>query len=153
MLVKTIQFTQPGKVEFVTEELDMTPKAGHVILKTECTLISPGTEMDVLFSRTAGGNTKYPSVMGYSAVAKVVAVGEGVTHVAVGDRCLCYHSKHRNYQNMPGRDVVKITSNSLASEDAVYCVVGCMGYQGVRRCRPEFGESMMVMDAQYALAH
>jgi threonine dehydrogenase-like Zn-dependent dehydrogenase len=83
--------------------------------------------------------------LGYGAVARVLETGDGVTEFQPGDRCLCYHSCHRSYQRCPAEKVVKIESDGLPSEEAVFCVVGCMGFQGVRRCRPEFGESMMVM--------
>ena len=145
MKTRTIQFVSRGKAELVETELDEKLSADEVLLKTICTLISPGTE----FANLNGNNNWYPVnfpiTLGYSAVATVLAVGTDVTNVTVGDRCLCYHSSHRNYQKRPSRDVVKIEYDDLAAEEAVYCVVGCMGFQGVRRCRPEFGESLMVM--------
>ena len=55
------------------------------------------------------------------------------------------HSAHRSYQKLPASKVVRIDYPELASEEAVFCVVGCMGFQGVRRCRVELGESVMVM--------
>ena len=145
MKTKAIQFVSRGKAQLNDTEIRDTPQAGEVMLKTICTLISPGTEFACLNGVTNRGPVAYPMTLGYSAVATVLAVGEDVTHVKVGDRCLCYHSVHRNYQLMPGRDVVKIENDDLPAEEAVYCVVGCMGFQGVRRCRPEFGESLMVM--------
>ena len=145
MKTKAIQFVSRGKAQLNDTEIRDTPQAGEVMLKTICTLISPGTEFACLNGVTNQGKVVYPMTLGYSAVATVLAIGENVTNVKVGDRCLCYHSVHRNYQMMPARDVVKIEDDSLAAEEAVYCVVGCMGFQGVRRCRPEFGESLMVM--------
>ena len=145
MKTRTIQFISKCNAELCETELDETLAPDQVLLKTICTLISPGTELDTLTGVVHNGRLTYPVTLGYSAVAEVIAAGENVTHVTVGDRCLCYHSKHRNIQKMPGRDVVKIEDDTLSSEEAVYCVVGCMGFQGVRRCRPEFGESLMVM--------
>jgi len=72
-------------------------------------------------------------------------VGSAVTTLREGDRCLCYHSHHSVYQKMPERNLARIEDDALPSAQAVFCVVGCMGFQGVRRCRPEFGESLMVM--------
>jgi len=116
----------------------------RVLLKTECTLISPGTEYACLCG-TGSSGTKFPMTLGYSAVARVVKVGEQVHSLCVGDRCLCYHSSHRNYQLMPACNLVRIEDEKLPAEEAVFCVVGCMGFQGVRRCKPELGESLMVM--------
>lgn len=143
MKAKVIQFVSQGKAEFLDIDFceDLAPN--QVLLKTICTLISPGTEFACINGSVS--KNKFPMTLGYSAVATVMAVGENVTKFAVGDRCLCYHSAHRNYQIMPENNLVKILDDSLPSEEAVYCVVGCMGFQGVRRCRPEFGESLMVM--------
>lgn len=146
MKAKVIQFVSMGKAELLEEtdfDLDAELAPDHVLLKTICTLISPGTEFACISGSV--GHCKFPVTLGYSAVATVLKVGENVTKLAVGDRCLCYHSGHRNYQLMPESKLVKILDDSLPAEEAVYCVVGCMGFQGVRRCRPEFGESLMVM--------
>ena len=146
MKTKTIVFVAPGKAEFLERDLDETLATDHVLLKTECTLISPGTEFANLSGNTNQGNTAaFPRVLGYSAVARVLKAGSSVTTLREGDRCLCYHSHHRNYQLMPESNLVRIEDDALPAREAVFCVVGCMGFQGVRRCRPEFGESLMVM--------
>lgn len=145
MKIKRIDFVSRGKAEFREGELSDTLADDMVLLKTICTLISPGTEFACLNGNTNQGNFSFPITLGYSAVATALKVGKNVSHIQVGDRCLCYHSFHGNYQLRPGRDVVKIEDDALPSEEALYCVVGCMGFQGVRRCRPEFGESLMVM--------
>ena len=145
MKVPTIQFVEKGKALLTETEFVCQAGAGEVLLKTECTLISPGTEFACLNGNTNRGTVQFPMTLGYSAVARVLETGEGVTEFQPGDRCLCYHSCHRSYQRCPAEKVVRIESDGLPSEEAVFCVVGCMGFQGVRRCRPEFGESMMVM--------
>lgn len=145
MKIPVIQFVAKGKAELRETEFSCDPGPGQVILKTECTLISPGTEFACLNGNTNRGTVTFPLTLGYSAVARVIATGEGVTEFAEGDRCLCYHSAHKSYQCCPAEKVARIESPDLPSEEAVFCVVGCMGFQGVRRCRPEFGESMMVM--------
>ena len=144
MKVKSIDFVARGKAEFREIEMNETLAPDHVLLKTVCTLVSPGTEFACLNGTDLGG-MKFPKTLGYSAVAHVLKTGSAVTELHEGDRCLCYHSCHRNYQNMPQQNLVKIVDDGLPAEEAVFCVIGCMGFQGVRRCRPEFGESLMVM--------
>ena len=146
MKTMSIQFTARGKAEFKETELDENLAANEILLKTEVTLISPGTEFACLNGVTNRGNEiQFPMTLGYSAVGRVLKVGENVKGFAEGDRCLCYHSVHRNYQKRPVADVVKIEDDGLDAKYAVFCVVGCMGFQGVRRCRVEIGESAMVM--------
>ena len=146
MKVRSIDFVAPGKAELREIEIDGELTPNRVKLKTECTLISPGTEFACLAGNTNRSDSSvFPKTLGYSAVARVLETGSAVTLVKPGDRCLCYHSAHRNYQFMPESNLVRIEDDALPAEEAVFCVVGCMGFQGVRRCRPEFGESLMVM--------
>ena len=98
-----------------------------------------------MFEWNGYSGMNFPKTLGYSAVARVIKIGDQVKSLQVGDRCLCYHSMHRNYQLMPESNLVRIEDDQLPAEEAVFCVIGCMGLQGVRRCRPEFGESLMVM--------
>ena len=143
---KTIVFVAPGKAELQERDLDETLAPDRVLLKTDCTLISPGTEFANLTGNTnRGAKSPFPAVLGYSAVARVLKVGSAVTTLHEGDRCLCYHSHHSVYQKMPERNLARIEDDALPAREAVFCVVGCMGFHGVRRCRPEFGESLMVM--------
>ena len=141
---QAVAFTAPGRAELVAHELPDAPKADHVLLKTEYTLISPGTEFACLNGVT-GRAVRYPMYLGYSAVARVIGAGADVHDLKPGDRCLCYHSIHCSFQHMPARNVVRIEDDVLPSPEAIFCVVGTMGFQGVRRCRPEFGESSLVM--------
>ena len=145
MKVKSIDFTDFQKVEFREIESDFYDviPPDYALLKTECTLISPGTECACLNGANLGNG--FPKTLGYSAVARVIKTGEQIKELKPGDRCLCYHSAHRNYQLMPESHLVKIEDDTLLSEEAVFCVVGCMGFQGVRRCQCELGESLMVM--------
>ena len=146
MKIKSINFVARGEVDLREIDLDPVLAPNEVLLKTVCTLVSPGTEFAFLNGVTNRGDDGiYPTTLGYSAVGIVLETGSAVTRVKAGDRCLCYHSFHRSYQKMPERDVVRIMDDKLPAEEAVFCVVGCMGFQGVRRCRPEFGESLMVM--------
>ena len=146
MKVKSIDFVAAGKAELREIEIDGELTPNRVKLKTECTLISPGTEFACLAGNTNRSDSKvFPKTLGYSAVARVLETGSAVTEFKPGDRCLCYHSAHWNYQFMPESNLVRIGDDALPAEEAVFCVVGCMGFQGVRRCRPEFGESLMVM--------
>lgn len=146
MKVRSIDFVARGQAEFreIDMEIGETLPPDHVLLKTDCTLISPGTEFANL-NGTGPLGMHFPTTLGYSAVARVLKTGEQVKSLQAGDRCLCYHSHHRNYQLMSESNLVKIEDDKLPAEEAVFCVVGCMGFQGVRRCCPEFGESLMVM--------
>ena len=138
-------FTGVGKVELVSEEFSPPEllSRDELLLKTEHTLISQGTEMDCLMNRIAT-QTQYPKNLGYSAVAIVLQCGSEVTEFQEGDRVLVYHSSHSDYLIKNRKDLVRVP-NGLAGEEAVLAVVGAMGFQGLRKIRPELGETIMVM--------
>ena len=139
-----IQFSAPGKVDYAPFDFQASPdtlKRDELLLRTEYTLISPGTEMDCLMNR-AGGSV-YPKVLGYSAVARVEARGEEATEFGIGDRVLVYHSAHRTRLLKKKQDVVPVPEG-LDPLQAIFAVIGCMGFQGVRKVRPELGEAFLI---------
>lgn len=116
---------------------------GKVLLKTECTLISPGTERANLLDAT--DCRSWPKYLGYSAVASVLETGDGVTSLKPGDRVAVYHSIHASHLLKQECDLVRIEHPALPAEEAVFSIVAAMGLQGLRKVRPELGESVMVM--------
>src|SRR5436309_1464316 len=78
--------------EVVLEPLEIgRPGPGQALLRTEQTLISTGTELTMLTADFPPGSRwaqwcKYPVGVGYSSVATVLEVGEGVERVKPGDR-------------------------------------------------------------------
>ena len=84
-----VVFPERGRVEL--EEFDI-PEVGpaQVVVRTRWSLISSGTERTVLHARFEPGTHwepygRYPSYPGYSAVGEVVAVGDAVSDLVVGD--------------------------------------------------------------------
>ena len=138
----SIAFTAPGRVELESCELtEPELKRDEVFLETECTLVSPGTERACLLGLTDG---EFPKYLGYSAVARVLRAGEEAGFQA-GERVLVYHSIHSTHLVKQARDLVRIENDTLPAHAAVFAVIASMGLQGVRKARPEFGESLAVM--------
>jgi threonine dehydrogenase-like Zn-dependent dehydrogenase len=67
---------------------------GHVLVRSRVTAVSSGTELRMLY-RDAGaspaGHPGWPAIgaFGYLAAGDVIAVGDGVDHLHVGDRVAC----------------------------------------------------------------
>lgn len=115
-------------------------------MKTEYTLISPGTEKAMLLAmpNTCNG-AGFPRYPGYSATGKILAIGDGVTDLKAGDRVVAYHSPHASISIKEQRHVVRIEDAALDSKTAVFAIIAAMGLQGVRKLKVELGESVMVM--------
>ncbi len=100
-------------------------KDDEVLIATESTLISPGTERAFLLSlpNARGG---YPSRPGYSNIGKVVAVGKKVSGFSIGDRVASTHGHTSHFVTSPSR-LLKI-------EPSEALVFFNLGYYSIARC-------------------
>lgn len=84
-----------------------------------------------------------PIALGYSNVGRVVAVGDGVSGYAVGDRVVS-NGKHAEAVLSPVHLCAKIP-DSVRDEDAAFTVLSSIALQGVRLVNPTLGEYVCVM--------
>ena len=111
----------------------------------EYTVVSGGTERaNIIGMENAGGN-RFPKMLGYCGVGRVIRIGSAVKSVAAGDRVLVYHGIHTKYNIRPETDVTKVVHEDLSSLDAAFAIIASMGLGGVRKLEAEIGESAMVM--------
>ena len=120
------------------------PGAGQVLLENDYTVISAGTERANLMNlpNTSGSFPYYP---GYCGVGRVIALGDGVEGVRVGDRALVNFTGHRSHALQSAADLTLVGDDRIESLDAAFVVIAAMGLQGVRKLRVELGESVMVI--------
>lgn len=84
-----------------------------------------------------------PLPLGYCNVGEVVAVGEGVTDLAVGDR-VASNGHHAEIVCVP-RNLVARVPDRVSDDEAVFTVIGSIGLQGVRLLNPTLGETIVVV--------
>jgi len=120
------------------------PGPGEVLLENDYTVVSAGTERANLVGlpNTSGAFPFYP---GYCGVGRVVAVGDGVESVTVGERALAHFSGHRSHAVQPAAGLMVVRDERVESLDAAFVVIAAMGLQGVRKLRPEIGESALII--------
>jgi 2-desacetyl-2-hydroxyethyl bacteriochlorophyllide A dehydrogenase len=145
-----ILFTQPNVAELVPVDV-IGPSEREVLVETECTALSAGTERANLIGEVnISGAQKlqtahFPRALGYSGVGRVAEVGAGVTSVSPGDRVLIYYGKHILHNVVPEAHVLKIPYDDIPSTEAAFVVISLFSMLGVRTTRLEFGESALVM--------
>jgi predicted dehydrogenase/threonine dehydrogenase-like Zn-dependent dehydrogenase len=83
-----------------------------------------------------------PLPLGYCNVGTVVEIGNGVTGFCVGD-VVASNGKHAEYVSVPEKLVAKVPK-SVSPEEAAFTVIGSISLQGVRLCKPTFGETIVV---------
>jgi len=88
-----------------------------------------------------------PSQMGYSASGIVKEAGRGAEGFRVGDRVACAGAQianHAEFISVPVNLAVKIP-DGLPLEDASTVALGAIALQGIRRCKPQIGEFVVVV--------
>ena len=87
------------------------------------------------------------SPIGYSLAGTVIAVGEGIDDVAVGERVACAGAQsahHAEIVCVPRNLVVPVPAG-LDLADASTVTLGAIALQGVRRAAPTLGETFVVV--------
>ncbi|NCQ32852.1 MAG: zinc-binding alcohol dehydrogenase [Armatimonadetes bacterium] len=120
------------------------PKAGEVLLENDYTVVSAGTERANLVGlpNTSG---KFPFYPGYGGIGRVLALGDGVGNVEVGERALAHFSGHRSHAIQRAAGMTVVRNDRIESLDAAFIVIAAMGLQGVRKLKLEVGESVMII--------
>lgn len=126
-------------------ETFMLPSVGddEVLVATQCTLISPGTERAFLLG-LPNAQGRYPARPGYSNIGRIIEVGKGITDYEIGDRVASTQGHTSHFVTSPSR-LLKIASDDVPAEEAVFFNLGAIALQGVRKARIELGEATLVL--------
>lgn len=119
---------------------ELKPK--FVLVDTEYSAISPGTELMM-----QGLERLLPVTLGYSAVGIVREVGEGISHVAPGDRVACYgapYVRHAEVLAVPGHLAIPLSPHVDAKEAALVGL-GAIAIHALRQADLQFGEHAVVV--------
>jgi predicted dehydrogenase/threonine dehydrogenase-like Zn-dependent dehydrogenase len=154
-------------------------RPGGVLVRTEFSLISTGTELmkinesklsligkararpdqvkKVMQSVSQQGlRATYQKVsdrldsytpLGYSLCGEVVEVGDGMEHLAVGQRVACAgnsYALHAEYNWVP-RNLCVPVPEGVAAEHAAFTTVGAIAMQGYRQSEAQLGETACVV--------
>ena len=134
----------PDRAKVDIETFTLPPVgADEVLVATECTLISPGTERAFLLG-LPNAQGRYPARPGYSNIGTIVEVGTAVTDWEVGDRVASTQGHTSHFVTSPSR-LLKIASADVPAEEAVFFNLGAIALQGVRKARIELGEATLVL--------
>ncbi len=142
--MKAQRVVWPDRAKVEVETFTLPPvEDDEVLVETECTLISPGTERAFLLGlpNAQGG---YPTRPGYSSIGRIIDVGKAVTDCEVGDRVASAQGHTSHFVTAPSR-LLKIASTEMPAEEAVFFNLGAIALQGVRKARIELGEATLVL--------
>jgi 2-desacetyl-2-hydroxyethyl bacteriochlorophyllide A dehydrogenase len=101
--MKTTRALMPGPYEVGFEELELrAPGPGELLIETEASAISAGTELAIYtgihqwLADPGRSWPKFPFTPGYSAVGRVLELGEGIEKFSVGDRVV-WPGRHEHH--------------------------------------------------------
>lgn len=84
-----------------------------------------------------------PLPLGYCNVGTVLAVGEGVTDLRIGDR-VASNGSHAEVVCVP-RNLVAPVPDKVSDDEAAFTAIGAIGLQGIRLLNPTLGETIVVV--------
>jgi len=142
----TIVFPRAKEVTLETREIPQ-PKPGEVLLKTECTMISIGTEMTAFSGEYPKGSAwekhfNYPFYPGYNNIGVVVGTGEGVSPELIGKKFGTW-GRHAAYVVAETQHLEPIPAD-VSNEHAVFFTLAEIVMNGIRRSGVRWGESVVV---------
>ena len=146
---RRVVFQAPGICAIEPCETPM-PGVNELQIRTECTLISTGTELTMLHADAEPDSSwqpllRYPQYPGYSNVGRVTAVGEGVSPALIGQRVLSLGT----HASIVCRSIYEavIVPAHVSAEEAVFGVIAQIAMGGVRFAGLRFGETAAVFGA------
>jgi predicted dehydrogenase/threonine dehydrogenase-like Zn-dependent dehydrogenase len=89
-----------------------------------------------------------PLSLGYSSAGTVVAVGEGVTDVLVGERIACAgagYANHAEFACIPRLLLAKIPLPEISFDEAAFATLGAVALHGVRTAEAKLGDTVAVI--------
>jgi 2-desacetyl-2-hydroxyethyl bacteriochlorophyllide A dehydrogenase len=145
MIGRYVEFESVGKAVLKSFEVPQ-PKAGEVLLENEYTVISAGTEGANLkhLPNTVTAEYGFPWVPGYCGAGRVIAVGDEVAELKIGDRAVINWGGHRSHTIKKACQVVKIDDESVELLDAAFAPIASFPFLGIRKLKLELGESAMI---------
>ncbi len=125
-----------GKAGFIDKARQQPDKVKQVLDKMKAEGVLP--TLEAVFNKL-----NQPLPLGYCNVGVVEAVGKGVHRFKVGDR-VASNGNHAEYVCVP-ENLCALIPDGVSDEEAAFTVIGSIGLQGIRLCKPTFGETIVVI--------
>lgn len=125
-----------GRASLINKARQQPDKVKQVLDKIQTDGLMP--TLEAVFNKLG-----QPLPLGYCHVGRVLAVGEGVTDLAIGDR-VASNGNHAEVVCVPRNLVVPIP-DAVSDDEAAFTVIGAIGLQGIRLLIPTLGETIVVV--------
>ena len=129
-----------GDARLETVELPDEPGPGQVLIESQRTFISAGTELSAYIGTRPpaswdGSLARYPSSPGYANAGRVIATGLGVKSYAPGDRVFSFgrHSSHHIQEEDGGNEAMLLAvPDGIAAEEVALSRMACVAFTALQ---------------------
>jgi threonine dehydrogenase-like Zn-dependent dehydrogenase len=138
----------PEAQNAVIEELDIPwPGQGEVLIKSNCTMVSAGTEMTAFVGQYPPDSIwekyfTFPYYPGYNNIGTVVETGNGTDKGLLGRKFATWGS-HAAYSVQKVENLYPVT-REIPDEHAVFFTIAEIVMNGIRRSHVQWGESVVI---------
>lgn len=142
-------FPQPNQCRIVPFDLPDEPAADQVLIETQLSLISPGTETVIFTGKHSnfhGGTApwpRFPFYPGYSCVGRILKTGVEVQDYHPGDRVFV-PGTHASHHVTSTAGLVRVPEE-VPAESAAFAELATIAMNGVQMAQIRLGESVLVV--------
>ncbi|MBO3832364.1 MAG: zinc-binding dehydrogenase [Candidatus Brockarchaeota archaeon] len=145
----TVVFPKPKTIIVEDKEVPRI-KGDEVLIRTERSLVSIGTELTILSGEFPpqsywANYGKYPFTPGYDNIGMVVDAGPDADRSLIGKTVASY-SPHAMYVSASQKDVM-LVPQGVSMDEASFFTIAEIVMNGVRRSQLSFGESVVIYGA------
>ncbi len=139
---KKIFWPGPGKVEVQEYEIPSL-RGNQVLIKTEVSLISPGTERAHLLGMQNTPRSFPRDPEGYNNIGRIIGTGKDVKEFKEGEM-VASGANHASHVILEKDKILKVPEK-LSPESVVFFNMGAIALNGIRSADIELGESVAVI--------
>ncbi len=144
MKARSLLLTAPHKLEWFEEDLpDLLEN--QLLIKTDYTAVSIGTELPTYLGTSRYFNHQYPTMTGYESLGRIIAVGSEVPRFELNDRVVTFYG-HRTYAVIDASHVIKVPPH-ISDKIALLSILSCDVAKGIRKRVVKTDQSVLVSGA------
>ena len=140
----SLLLTAPHKLEWVEEDLPEL-STHQILIKTDYTAVSIGTELPTYLDASRHFNHQYPTMTGYESLGRIIAMGSNVQGFELNDRVIAFYG-HRTHAIIDASRVIKVPPH-ISDKIALLSILSCDVAKGIRKLAIKTDQSVLVSGA------
>lgn len=145
MQARSLLLTAPRQLEWVTETLPAL-QPDEILVQTTTGAISIGAELAQFRGTYRGSHAShFPRMTGYESVGSILACGEAVQNLHVGQRIVSFYG-HRTHAIIPTNKAIPVPDN-IPDALTLLAILTCDACKGIYKVAPQPDEAVLITGA------